>query len=41
MWDKLLYWSLLISCSMIIAIPIAAAFIWAVLLLVMAVHDGY
>lgn len=39
--QSLLYWPAMISFSMMIAIPMAAAFIAVVLLLVTAVHDGY
>lgn len=39
--QSVVYWSLTIFFSMIIAIPIAAAFIFVILILVQAVHDGY
>jgi hypothetical protein len=38
--ETVVTWSLAIFFSMIMAIPIAVAFIWMVLLLVRAVHDG-
>lgn len=38
--ETIVTWSLAIFFSMIIAIPIAAAFIWMILLYITAVHDG-